>query len=1121
MAAAQEQLGVQRQVAPSVMAKGADEEMCYEYIARFRDNERTQELLQWVNGRLAPYRLSAENFTSSFQNPKVFCGLLKSFEPAAVDLGTCEEHPIVSVDLAMTIAEEKLGVARAMGPNVMLDSPDADAVFSYVAQLQQADRERTLLKWVNREHLSQVGNVTATDFGDGFKDARVLTGLTESFVPGTVSIANMSGDSVSDIGAAMAVSTRELGLKPTVTAKEMSANTSGRAQASNFAFVAQFKEQESKAKLLAWLNGQIKPFGVLAADFSESFRDPKVVCALAKTFDSKAIELSAVSAATGERDVKAAFAVGAALSVTPTTTAADLLAGANANAVAQYVASYREQARRQELQRWVNGKLRPFKLECSSFSADFKNPAMLCSLVEALAPGLSSVDLNNVSAETARTDVSKAQAVVEAAFGIAPKLTSTDIVTGRQEPRLVEYLEALRAFEKQGPLLDWVNAKVAPFNVEVDNFSESFCSGKVLGALIKSFVPSSADPAAMGPATALADVLTAMATGFAKLGVPTPEGLSPEGMVSGAAEEVVMAYMDAFRSKEREGELLEWLNSQIGAYEVHAENFNESFSNPEVLCALVKAFEPKAVDLSTATADNAEAAVNAAMAVAEEKLGVVSVADASALLDGGEEAIQFVEKVREEARKKALLEWLNTKLRSFGVSAANFSEDFRDPKVVCGLVKAFEPKEVNLDNVTASSAVRELGKALEVAEETLGVAQTLEPKQLLDGADSSAVVDYVADIREAERRKELLAWLNGRLGPYELEAKDFDASFKDPKIFSGLVKSFAPEDPSLDLKTVRAATAVTNIEKALGVAEQLGVARRTTAQAMVNEPDADTIQRTVADFRELARRADLLEWVNHHLASQQLNAEESDVLKAEDFDVSWRDPQVVGGLVSALDAQVNLDIAGLSQVSAAEGIEEVLVAAEESLDVQRTISATQMAEGASAPAKQQLHESNIVQYVEGLREAARERQLLMWLNGRIEEFECVAEDFGESFKNPKVVCALVKSFVSKETDLTHTTPSKRDFKSDEIDLTRITPATAEKELDAVFGVGERKCKVAPTTTASAMLTTPDARAAKQYVAAFHDYERKQQLLEWLNAKIRPAELATVKNLDEDMKDGKV
>lgn len=42
-----------------------------------------------------------------------------------------------------------------------------------------------------------------------------------------------------------------------------------------------------------------------------------------------------------------------------------------------------------------------------------------------------------------------------------------------------------------------------------------------------------------------------------------------------------------------------------------------------------------------------------------------------------------------------------------------------------------------------------------------------------------------------------------------------------------------------------------------------------------------------------------------------------------------------------------------------------------------------------------------------------------------------------------------------------------------------------------------------------LLTEPDSRAIKKYVAGFWDFERKKELLEWLNSKIAEFKLPKV------------
>jgi hypothetical protein len=580
-----------------------------------------------------------------------------------------------------------------------------------------------------------------------------------------------------------------------------------------------------------------------------------------------------------------AFAVAGALGINPSMSADDMLTGADEKKLAPYVAAFREQDRRSELKKWVNAKLLPHKLDVHDLSRDFSDPALFCALVKAMLPDEASHVPENGCTEA---DVVKAQAVVQEVLGVATRISPASMMAGRETPKLVEYLKDVRAQDEKMVLLDWVNEKTAPFGVKAENFSEAFRDPAVLGAIVKSFVPSAADPhtagtgagtgtfavannganaprrsidatprkvvlvpwgpgakggaaataaaaiaatpgaaaavaatpgahehavagagsmrpadasegkpaprlsvgsdaaaAALAAAGALA-FAAAMASAEKELGVRTPEGLSPAALVEGAPEEEVLAYVESFRVKEREEALLASLNDQISPYEVQA----EKFTDPKALCSLVKTYDPRAVNLSLVTPRDAESELRKAMAVADSKLGVTPVANVGALLTeaSGEVAICYVEELREQARKKELLNWLNSKLRPVGVVAKGFGDTFSDPKVLCGLVKAFAPLDVELDKVTAGSAVREVGKAMEVAEAKLGVASSLNPKQLLSGANADAVADYVSDFRELERKEGLLAWLNDRVAPYELNAKDFDMDFEDPRVLGALVR---------------------------------------------------------------------------------------------------------------------------------------------------------------------------------------------------------------------------------------------------------------------------------------------------------------------------------------------
>lgn len=89
-----------------------------------------------------------------------------------------------------------------------------------------------------------------------------------------------------------------------------------------------------------------------------------------------------------------------------------------------------------------------------------------------------------------------------------------------------------------------------------------------------------------------------------------------------------------------------------------------------------------------------------------------------------------------------------------------------------------------------------------------------------------------------------------------------------------------------------------------------------------------------------------------------------------------------------------------------------------------------------------------MEYAKDLRQEDRSRELLKWLNVKLDVHGLSAQDFDTSFKDPKIVCGLVKCFADKE-----------------IDLSRIGEGKEVEEVSRAMSVGERKCKVAPTMVA--------------------------------------------------------
>ena len=308
------------------------------------------------------------------------------------------------------------------------------------------------------------------------------------------------------------------------------------------------------------------------------------------------------------------------------------------------------------------------------------------------------------------------------------------------------YVAAFRDYEYKRELLDWVNKRIAPYELKAENFGESFADPHIFCGLVKSFESDDVDLAKVSATTAVGDVNSAMDISEKKIGVP--RSLAPEQMITKHPnEQKVMQYIAEFREKERQRELLNWLNERVGVYDVKAEDFDKSFKDPKVICGLVKSFENDAVSMNI-EAKKAVQAVDKALKVGKDRIGVEPTATGAKILGNpnAAENIQYVAEMREKDRLRELLKWLNVKIAPFGQKAENFHSSFQNPKVLNALVKHFEPREIaNINTITEATALKDLTRAMDVAADKVGVDPIMTPEQMLHSPQESDVADYVAD----------------------------------------------------------------------------------------------------------------------------------------------------------------------------------------------------------------------------------------------------------------------------------------------------------------------------------------------------------------------------------------
>lgn len=64
------------------------------------------------------------------------------------------------------------------------------------------------------------------------------------------------------------------------------------------------------------------------------------------------------------------------------------------------------------------------------------------------------------------------------------------------------------------------------------------------------------------------------------------------------------------------------------------------------------------------------------------------------------------------------------------LEASDLQDSWTDPKIVSGLIKAFEPEGISLKKVGPKTAVKDIAKAFEVGERKLGVNRTMSAREM-------------------------------------------------------------------------------------------------------------------------------------------------------------------------------------------------------------------------------------------------------------------------------------------------------------------------------------------------------------------------------------------------------
>lgn len=1101
---AQTKMEIKRMMTAESMVQYPDEEYVFEYVAFYREYERKQELLRWLNGRLKQYNLHAENFTTSFQDPKVFSGLVKSFEPHKIKLDQVNDETAVhSLDHAISVGETECKIPRKMGPTVMLDGPDEHDMYLYVAEFRQLERKRALLAWINKR--IRPFNKSVHDFGEGWKDPKILGALVASFEPSEIDVATMheKGEAgcLDDIDKAMQVAELKIGVEPSGAAiamftelmDEVNKDVVFPDSEALFVYLAEFREKESKESLLSWLNEQIGQFGQEAENFTESFKNPLILNALVKSFQKDDIDLAKAAEDDPANAIDHAMTVGDEKVKVPHNMAPEsMLNEPEEDRVCEYVSAFRDRQRILRLLEWVNKKIKRYGLHVDDFGESFRNPKVVCALVDVFNP--SSFDIGDVI-------VANGEAKLAQAFGIAkdqqqinhPLFSALDVLNGPKPDDMANYVEEFRNAERRMELLRWLNNKLSSCSLHADNFTSSFQHPSICNGLVKAFCPADIDLTKISQESAVNDVNHAMDVATEKAGIVSP--ISPDDMIHRPQEKPTMCYVERFREEEQIQDLLNWLNTRIESYGLHAKDFEDSFTDPAILNGLVKSFEEDKIDLTKVSQDTAADDVQHAMDVGKQFIGVVPTLTAEQLVQAPErrKVCKYVQAFRDKAKERELLAWVNSRILPYSLSAADFSDSFRNTKIASALIKSFEPDAIDLTSVKGDRE-SELKDAFAVGKEKLKAHPTVTPADMIAGADKNDVIEYCADLREAARLRALLEWLNERIATYGLEAVDFHDSFKNPKVVAALVKSFVGSEINLDTIGLNAKNAAADANGVMGVAQtKLEIAQTVTGEEMVTFPNETNNSNYVQKFKELEDKQRLLKWVNSKIKPSGLTC--------KNFTDSWKDPKIVNGLIKAFQND-DIDLAQVSEKTAEADIDHAMSIGEEKVKVFRTMTATQMHENPN--------ERRVMEYCEKLMKKEKDDALLAWVNQKLSKYNRTAEDFCESFTDSRTIACLVKSVEpTGAVDLMLT--MKEEQRED----------ARAKKIDNIFNIAEKKLNVAKCVAAKDMVDGKDTQGNIQYCKKLKDVEEEVKLLAWLNKRIEPHGVLPAKNFTDSFRDPKV
>ncbi|GAM28593.1 hypothetical protein SAMD00019534_117690 [Acytostelium subglobosum LB1] len=106
-----------------------------------------------------------------------------------------------------------------------------------------------------------------------------------------------------------------------------------------------------------------------------------------------------------------------------------------------------------------------------------------------------------------------------------------------------------------------------------------------------------------------------------------------------------------------------------------------------------------------------------------------------------------------DSPKAALLEWVRGQVKPYGVRVDNFTDHWRDGKVLSALTDSLKPGVLNM-NTLSNDPFTDVNRAMDVALEQYDIPKIMDPSDMVNLPDELSVITYVSYFRDYALNKE-------------------------------------------------------------------------------------------------------------------------------------------------------------------------------------------------------------------------------------------------------------------------------------------------------------------------------------------------------------------------------